>query len=87
MPTYDYVCCKCNFSFDKILKIDDRTIPTQEPCPNCAEKNSVEISLSAPSVVGAARIDGLVKPTGQFRERMQQIKQGLGKTKNTLKDY
>lgn len=87
MPTYDYICKECNFAFDKILKIDDRQSPTQEACPNCGKNNSVDILISSPSLVSANRVDGLIKPSGQFRERMQQIKKGLSKTKNTLKDY
>ena len=87
MPTYDYQCSKCNFNFDKILKIDDRTIPTQEPCPNCGCNNSVSITLTSPSLMSPFRVDGLKQPSGQFKERVQQIKKGLGRTKHNLKDY
>ena len=86
MPTYDYVCSECNFTFEKILKIDDRVTPTREPCPNCQTKNCITIALAAPSLMNPLRVDGLVKPPGQFRERMQQIKKSSGR-KNTIKDY
>lgn len=87
MPTYDYICSSCNFTFDKLLKIDDRVNPTKEPCPNCNSNDCVQLTLSAPSLVSPFRIDGLKKPPGAFKDRMSQIKSGLGKTKHNLKDY
>lgn len=88
MPTYDYTCAKCKHSFDKILKIDDRELPTKEACPNCGKTGAITITLTAPSLMNANRVDGLVKPHTQFRERMQQIKQGLPeKYKKNIKDY
>ena len=32
MPTYDYECIKCGYSFEEDLKIADRKIPTESPC-------------------------------------------------------
>jgi len=32
MPTYDYKCEKCGYSFEEDLKISDRNIPTESPC-------------------------------------------------------
>ena len=32
MPTYDYKCEKCGYTFEKDLKIADRNIPTESPC-------------------------------------------------------
>lgn len=86
MPTYDYVCSECRHTFDKLLKIDDRTLPTQEVCPNCGKTDCVSLSFTAPSLMSPFRVDGLKRPSGQFRERVQQIKKGLGRN-TTLKDY
>lgn len=86
MPTYDYICSKCEHKFDKICKIDNRHDSEKEPCPNCGVKSCVSISLSAPSLLSPFRVDGLVKPKGDFKERMQQIKKTSGR-KNTIKDY
>jgi putative FmdB family regulatory protein len=88
MPTYDYSCSKCEHSFDKILRVDDRAEPTKDACPNCGAKNTVSIMLTAPSLMNANRVDGLIKPHPQFKERMQQIKKGLPeKYKKNIKDY
>jgi len=86
MPTYDYKCSECDFSFEKILKIADRTIPTKECCPNCHKDSSVEICISAPAPISPFSIDGLKKPQSQFRERMKQIKSVAAKSAN-IKDY
>jgi putative FmdB family regulatory protein len=86
MPTYDYKCSKCEYCFDKILSISERKTPETEPCPKCSEQNSVEILIGVPSLVSPFRIDGLKKPQSQFKDRMQQIKAGLGK-KHNLKDH
>lgn len=86
MPTYDYVCSECQHTFDKLLKIDDRALPTQEDCPNCGKNGCVALSFTAPSLMSPFRVDGLKRPSGQFRERVQQIKKGLGRN-TTLKDY
>ena len=34
MPTYDYKCNQCSYTFEKDLKIADRKIPTESPCEN-----------------------------------------------------
>lgn len=86
MPTYDYACSKCEHTFEKICRIDSRLDAQSEPCPNCGTENAVTITLVAPSLVSPFRIDGLVKPKGDFKERMQQIKKSSGR-RNTIKDY
>jgi putative FmdB family regulatory protein len=86
MPTYEYYCSKCETSFDKILKIADREIPTTEECPGCNVKGSVELRIGASSLIDPFRLDGLKKPRSDFRERMQQIKALSGKN-NKIRDY
>jgi putative FmdB family regulatory protein len=86
MPTYDYTCLNCEHTFERLLRIDDRKIPTEEPCPNCGQ-NKIESCLSAPSLVSPFRIDGLKKPSPQFKDRISQIKSKLGKSGKNLKDY
>lgn len=86
MPTYDYACSKCEHKFEKISKIDSRHEPEFEPCPSCGGEKCVSIALAAPSLVSPFRVDGLIKPKGDFRDRMKQIKQTSGR-KNTIKDY
>lgn len=86
MPTYDYVCSKCEHTFEKICRIDNRLDAESEACPNCKKESCVTLTLNAPSLVSPFRIDGLVKPKGDFKERMQQIKKVSGRN-STIKDY
>lgn len=86
MPTYDYSCSKCKHTFEKICRIDNRQDAEKEPCPSCNKSDCVKLTLCSPSLVSPFRVDGLVRPKGDFRDRMQQIKKSSGK-KNTIKDY
>lgn len=86
MPTYDYTCSECNHTFERITRIDSRLDAEAEPCPSCGKTSCVVLTLNAPSLVSPFRIEGLVKPKGDFKERMQQIKKLSGR-KNTIKDY
>jgi putative FmdB family regulatory protein len=86
MPTYDYTCSSCGKCFEKICRIDNRLDAETEPCPSCDAKSSVTLTITTASLVSPFRIDGLVKPKGDFKERMQQIRQTSGR-KNTIKDY
>ena len=38
MPYYDYLCTSCEHEFEVCMKISERNIPTQEPCPECSER-------------------------------------------------
>lgn len=86
MPTYDYVCSECNHTFERICKIDNRLDAQSESCPNCSSMGCVTLTLTAPSLMSPFRVEGLVKPRGDFKERMQQIKKVSGRS-NTIKDY
>jgi putative FmdB family regulatory protein len=86
MPTYDYTCSKCGHTFERICRIANRLDAEQEPCPGCNDKCCVSLTINTPSLVSPFRVDGLVKPKGDFKERMQQIKSKSGR-KNTIKDY
>jgi len=74
MPNYDYICSKCNHTFEEFLPISQRKNPERKPCPNCNEKKS--ISQTILTVPGMAidknhRVDGDAK--GGFRDVMQKI--------------
>ncbi len=70
MPIYQYGCKSCKHTFTEHYKIDDRNIPITQPCPNCKVENQVEMHLGVPGIA----FDSLVKPPGDFRERMQEMK-------------
>jgi putative FmdB family regulatory protein len=77
MPTYDYKCEKCGYTFEEDLKIADRKIPTEEQCrfPTCG--GEVSQVLSAPYFgYDNIKTKHSVKPAavGQLEDRLKDIK-------------
>jgi putative FmdB family regulatory protein len=46
MPTYDFKCEKCEYTFEEDLKIADRKIPIESPCEQCG--GEVKQTIAAP---------------------------------------
>lgn len=86
MPLYEFKCDSCEHNFTEILKIDDRNIPIDNPCPNCKEEKCITSIIGAPAVVSPFSVDGLKKPKSDFKERMSQIKENVKHTAK-IKDY
>jgi len=76
MPTYQYVCHKCEHKFEEFYMMKDRKKPTKSPCPSCGEKGSVEQTAWGNINVG---VDSRMDPLGVgnldagFRDRMKHI--------------
>lgn len=89
MPTYYYKCSQCEHSFEDFYRIADRETPITEPCPNCKEEGSVELVICAVALCSPIAM-GLVKPKGDFKERMRQIKENHKKVRSLdgkIKEY
>jgi putative FmdB family regulatory protein len=87
MPIYEYYCNKCQQSFEKIQKTDDRFLPLNDACSNCNEKECIELKVSSGSIIDSVRL-GVTKPSAQFRERMNQIQKNMKSDRNAkIKDY
>lgn len=71
MPTYTYQCTSCTETFDEILKVADRHLPTEKPCSMCNGK--LEIKMFAVALGDPVRL-GVMKPKSDFKEVLQQIK-------------
>ena len=72
MPYYDYYCSSCKHEFETNMKISERHVPTQEPCPECSERD-VELQLVAPTIGDPWRFAGK-RPDEGFRDRLREIK-------------
>jgi|TARA_B110001454_G_scaffold143205_1_gene132971 putative FmdB family regulatory protein len=72
MPNYDYYCSSCEHEFEINMKISERNVPTQEPCPECSERD-VELQLATPTIGDPWRFAGK-RPDEGFRDRLREIK-------------
>ena len=42
MPSYEFRCDSCGYTFVRVTKIDDRNDPLSEPCPDCGiDENTI----------------------------------------------
>lgn len=72
MPTYDYICKSCQHQFTRILKIDDRKAPEEEPCPSCNALSVSQTFTTAPAIGDPIRI-GVTKKRSDFNEVLKGI--------------
>ena len=72
MPYYDYQCTSCKHVFEASKKISERHVPTQEPCPECSERD-VEQQFATPVIGDPWRFAGK-RPDEGFRDRLREIK-------------
>ena len=72
MPYYDYYCSSCKHEFEINMKISERHVPTQEPCPECSERD-VEQQFATPVIGDPWHFAGK-KPDEGFRDRLREIK-------------
>lgn len=82
MPTYDFICSSCEEQFEKLLPVDSRYKPTEEPCPNCGATGTVEfIILGAPVVAWSftgSTIQSSNKTPEGFKDILRRIKKNKG---------
>ena len=81
MPVYGFICGKCNHSFDEVLRIDDREIPLNKPCPSCKKKKSVRRQYDGftQSVSSDATLTPNKATGGKWNELMGRMKKKLSK--------
>lgn len=72
MPTYEYLCEKCEHYFTKNTSISTMYQPEEEPCPNCLELGIHKVMMNAPAIGDAVRLR-IRRPDNGFREVLQKI--------------
>ena len=74
MPTYEYECRECNHQFESFQWLENRNVPTKEPCPCCGKKKVKQGFFTAPSMTidSNHRID---RPhnTGGFADAIDRV--------------
>ena len=92
MPTYDYKCEKCEHEFEEMLSISRREEPTEVPCerqlhraaPICG--GEIKMKVVAPGIGDPLKM-GLIKPDGQYVEKLKEIKKNHPLGTVSSKDY
>lgn len=79
MPSYDFICNKCNKKWEQFLSISNRDNPISEPCPHCSCKECIQKSWEDTSLnIGCDLTLTPNKATGgRWNELMQKMKSGL----------
>ena len=70
---YNYKCQNCGVNFEKVVKLADRLVAIESPCPECGEVGCIEQVLGMPMVVDIHKTMNAKRPDSQFREQMQKI--------------
>lgn len=78
MPLYEYKCSECEHIFDRILKMDDRDIPNQEPCPDCKKEGTVDRHITTAPLLAYGPIDFRKKVPDGFKDVLRDIKKTYG---------
>jgi putative FmdB family regulatory protein len=82
MPNYEYNCSDCGYQFVLNKLVDERDVPTKEPCPVC-EKTNVKRAIGLPRITSVG--ESMFKKAGDgWKEIQQRIKAASG-SKNTIR--
>jgi putative FmdB family regulatory protein len=72
MPTYEYLCEKCEHYFTQYLSISSMNVPEETPCPNCSEIAVKKVMMTAPAIGDPVRLR-VRRPDNGFKEVLQKI--------------
>ena len=70
MPLYSYECKSCEHLFEESFRIDDRKVPTENPCSECG--GEVVQVITGMNIGDAVRL-GIKKPSGEWNHMLSQI--------------
>ena len=79
MPTYDYECIKCGYTFEEDLKIADRKIPTEERCrfPTCGGEVKQIIVKASGFAYDNIRTKHSKKEPGWYTDKIKDMKRNI----------
>ncbi len=82
---YQYRCTACENIWERQLKLADREVPFNEPCPKCeTEGNVVQYLGNMPMHIDSHKL-GIKKPDQGFREVLSRVHEKTPGSR--LKDY
>ena len=79
MPTYDYECKKCGYTFEENLKMADRKIPTEELCrfPTCGGEVKQIIVKASGFAYDNIRTKHSKKEPGWYSDKIKDMKRNI----------
>lgn len=87
MPTYEFICSACQKTFEKQLKIADRELPINQPCPECKAEGTVARHYGNTSIEWSDPWQlGRKKPPSDWREFINKLKKDNPGATN-IRDY
>lgn len=88
MGVYNYKCRECEHEFDRYLKMDDRKIPLEEPCPECGTEGTIYQYFSKPVHVGDPFAFGKVKLNDGMKNVLDKVRRvpGASHVKSRFED-
>lgn len=84
MPLYDYHCDACGHEFTEQLRIDDRKIPVENPCPKCNQSKNIQQTIKPVGFVSSS-ISTLRRAGSEWGDVLKKVKKASGKG-NTIHD-
>lgn len=76
---YDYRCNSCNAEWEESQFLNDRDLPTEEPCPHCKEMSVKRVILKAPRVSYSGAVSNLKRAGSGWNDVLTGIKKASGK--------
>jgi putative FmdB family regulatory protein len=70
---YIYKCEECEHTFELVVKLANRLVAIESPCPECGEVGCIEQVLGMPMSIDQHKLMCAKKPDSQFSERMEKI--------------
>ncbi len=75
MPIYEYYCEKCEHAFEEVMSISSRNEPTENPCPECKEENTIKRGISATTM----GVDMTMGVPSWFQDKLSKMKDNTPK--------
>lgn len=78
MPTYDYICSNCQYTFSAFKKISERNVPTESSCTNCGYDGTISQKIGATTTV--SQVGSILSKTSDgWNDVLKRIKKASSK--------
>ena len=75
MPTYAFICNKCDHHFDRLISIANRDNPLTEACPACSEAGYIVRNYGDSHIEWSDAVQlGMKKAPADWRDFLKTLK-------------